>query len=506
MDRAGRGVNSFHATPEPHVFYARYVLAELRRRRGRTILTALGLGVGVALVVAVTSLSQGLSDAQDEVLAPLTGVGTDMTVTRPLNLQGGGGDPFANLSAEERAQLQAENDGARVSLTNLGDPGEKFSTDTFVTQQLSFSQRKERQIAGLDGVAAAAGGLTLDALHVSGTVPEAAAQSPGGPPGGGAPPGDVDIQNLRVSGVDQSAPDLGAVTKGQVRSGRYFSTGDAKEAILSVGYAERKNLGLGDKVKLKGGSYTVVGIADPPLGGSSSDVYVKLEQLQRVSDRDNRVNTVYVRATGTDAVGSVSEEITEVLDGATVTTTEDLAERVGGSLVDAKNLANKLGTALAVVALAASILIAMLLTLSSVAKRTKELGTLKAIGWPQGKVVRQVSGESLVQGALGGVVGAVLGIGAAAIVSALGLTLQASVAAAGGGAAGGPPGGGPLGAVFGQGQVVSGTTDVVLKAPVSFGLVVLAIALSVLAGLLAGSVGGLRAARLRPAEALRNLD
>ncbi len=496
------------------MFYARYVLAELRRRRGRTILTALGLGVGVALVVAVTSLSQGLSDAQDEVLKPLTGVGTDMTVTRPLNIQGGGGgDPFANLSAEEREQLRAENGGARVGLANLGEPGETFSTDNFVTQQLSFSERKERQIADLDGVATAAGGLTLNAIHISGTVPETTAQNQGGPPGGGAgggpaggPPDNIDIQNLTVSGVDQSAPGLGAVTEGQVRSGRYFSTGDAQEAILSVGYAKRKNLGLGDKVKLKGGSYRVVGIADPPLGGSSSDVYVKLEQLQEASDRESRVNTVYVRATDTDAVGSVSEEISEVLDGATVTTTEDLAERVGGSLVDAKNLANKLGTALAVVALAASILIAMLLTLSSVAKRTKELGTLKAIGWPQSKVVRQVSGESLVQGALGGVVGAVLGIGAAAVVSALGLTLQASVAAAGGGAGGAPAGGGPFGGAFGQGQVVSGTTDVVLKAPVSFGLVVLAIALSVLAGLLAGSVGGLRAARLRPAEALRNLD
>ncbi len=450
-------------------------------------------------------------------LEPLTGVGTDMTVTRPLNIQGGGGgDPFANLSAEEREQLRSENGGARVGLANQGEPGEKFSTDNFVTQQLSFSERKERQIAALDGVATAAGGLTLNAIHISGTVPETTAQqTPGGPPAGGAPgaggpPNNIDIQNLTVSGVDQAAPDLGAVTEGQVSSGRYFSKGDAKEAILSVGYAKRKNLSLGDKVKLKGGSYKVVGIADPPLGGSSSDVYVKLEQLQEASDRENRVNTVYVRATDTDAVGPVSKEISEVLKGASVTTTEDLADRVGGSLVDAKNLANKLGTALAIVALAASILIAMLLTLSSVAKRTKELGTLKAIGWPQSKVVRQVSGESLVQGALGGVVGAVLGIGAAAIVSALGLTLQASVAGAGGAAAGGPgggpPGGGPFGGAFGQGQVVSGTTDVVLKAPVSFGLVVLAIALSILAGLLAGSVGGLRAARLRPAEALRNLD
>ena len=461
------------------MFYTRYVLAELRRRRGRTILTALGLGVGVALVVAVTALSQGLSDAQDQVLEPLTGVGTDMTVTRPLNIKGGGGgNPFGNLSAKERRQLEQENGSARVGLSNLGDPGETFSTDNFVTQQLSFSETKERRISGLDGVASAAGGLTLNALHVSGTVPAGGAPAPGAAAAGGGPPSNIDIQNLTVSGVDQSAPDLGAITQGEVSSGRYFSKGEAREAILSVGYAKRKNLGLGDSVKLKGERYEVVGIANPPLGGSSSDVYVKLDQLQQASDRENRINTVYVRASDASRVGAVSTSIRTTLDGATVTTTKDLADRIGGSLVDAKNLASKLGTALAIVALAASILIAMLLTLSSVAKRTRELGTLKAIGWPQSKVVRQVSGESLVQGALGGVVGAILGIGAAAIVSALGLTLQAAVAGAS--AAAGGPGGGPFGGAFGQGQVVSGTTDVVLKAPVSFGLVVLAIALSIL--------------------------
>ncbi len=503
------------------MFYVRYVLAELRRRRARTILTALGLGVGVALVVAVTALSQGLSDAQDKVLEPLTGVGTDMTVTRPLNLQaggnnGGGGGPFGNLSAKEREQLRKENGGARLGLSNLGDPGDKFETDNFVTTQLSFSSAKERQIAALEGVESAAGGLTLNALHVSGTVPTASQQqSQFGPPGsgnaGGGPPRNINLTNLTVSGVDETKPALGAITEGQISKGAYFTSGDAKQAILSVSYAKRKNLGVGDSVKLKGGSYKVVGIANPPLGGSSSDIYLKLTQLQKASDREGRVNTVYVRADDTDAVGPVSKEIKTTLAGATVTTTKDLADRVSGSLVDAKNLASKLGTALAIVALIASILIAMLLTLSSVAKRTKELGTLKAIGWSQGKVVRQVSGESLFQGALGGVIGAVLGIAAAAIVSAIGFTLKASVAGAATGGPVGPPGaGGPIagpgGGPFGQGQIVSGTADVVLKAPVSFGLVVLAIALSILAGLLAGSVGGLRAARLRPAEALRNLD
>jgi ABC-type antimicrobial peptide transport system permease subunit len=67
------------------VFYLTYILAELRRRSGRTILTALGLAIGVGLVVTVNALSRGRDDAQARVLEPLTGVGTDMSVSRPID-------------------------------------------------------------------------------------------------------------------------------------------------------------------------------------------------------------------------------------------------------------------------------------------------------------------------------------------------------------------------------------------------------------------------------------
>jgi ABC-type antimicrobial peptide transport system permease subunit len=54
------------------VFYLRYLRAELLRRRGRTILTMLGLAVGVGLVIAISSLSKGLDEAQSATLSRRT--------------------------------------------------------------------------------------------------------------------------------------------------------------------------------------------------------------------------------------------------------------------------------------------------------------------------------------------------------------------------------------------------------------------------------------------------
>jgi len=67
------------------MLYLSYMLAELRRRSGRTLLTALGLAIGVGLAVTVSALSTGLDRAQSAVLEPLTGVGTDMSVSRPID-------------------------------------------------------------------------------------------------------------------------------------------------------------------------------------------------------------------------------------------------------------------------------------------------------------------------------------------------------------------------------------------------------------------------------------
>jgi ABC-type antimicrobial peptide transport system permease subunit len=486
------------------VFYVKYMFSELRRRKGRTLLTAFGLAVGVGLVVTVSALSTGLDNAQAKVLKPLTGVGTDMSVTRPISIptssSSSGGPPFAQLSEKERQELEKENGSARIGgLQNL-KPGTHFTRDSFMsTSQLSFPASEVQKISTLAGVKSAAGGLTLTEIRASGTVPKASTQREGGFAGPGIRvegPRSINVNPLTITGVDQTHKDLGALTAGQISKGRYFSPGSSREAILNVSYARRKNLGIGDTITIGGKKYTVIGIANTPLGGQASDVYVKLDQLQKMSGRIGRVNTVYVRATSADKVSQVASAIKQSFSSSSVTTAKDLAGRVSGSLVDAKNLTKKLGTALEVVGLLAAVLIASLLTLSSVAKRIRELGTLKAVGWSQRLVVRQVTGEALLQGLIGGALGVLVGIGGALLIDTVGINLKATVASAAS----------PAFVPFGQGAVNAGSTVVKLGAPLSVGLIVLAVALAVAGGLVAGAVGGLRAARLRPADALRNIE
>jgi ABC-type antimicrobial peptide transport system permease subunit len=122
-------------------------------------------------------------------------------------------------------------------------------------------------------------------------------------------------------------------------------------------------------------------------------------------------------------------------------------------------------------------------------------------------VTRQVVGEAVVNGLVGGALGIALGLGGAYVITAISPTLQAEVGATGGGF-GGPGAGGPGGGGFPGGgrQAASSALDVALTAPVSVTTIGVAVGLAVAGGLIAGAFGGWRASRLRPADALRRVE
>jgi putative ABC transport system permease protein len=561
------------------MFYARYLRAELLRRKGRTILTLLGLALGVGLVITISSLSNGLDAAQKTTLDPLAGIGTDLTVTRVAQQDQGGGGPGGGPGGGD---LVEANSSVVTDLSKLGKPGTQFVHDFFLPgTQLTFAQSQAKQIASLDGVAAVSAGLTLQAVHQEGKVPKIVARiqtggdrirvnrsiTPptaaemtkiqacltklrgqnggsggngtqqgggqrqpglGGAGGGGFGAGDrgafakclparlqrfratittpretlqqvlnppqtnIKSRSYTIGGVDTNDSTMGLVTASQVTKGRFLRA--RHEALLSATYAARQQLEVGSKLDLNGTKFTVVGLVSPPLGGQSADVYVPLAQLQKLSGLKGLVNVVLVRATDSSSVARTQKLIEKQYSQAQVASSKQVADKISGSLVDAANLSHNLGLLLSIVAAAAAFLLAALLALTSIGKRVRELGTLKALGWSQRKVVRQVAAESLAQGVLGGILGVVLGLVAAGAIGVLGPTLTARSTTGGG-------------SIFGVQQIAQTTSQgVSLAAPVSVTILLLGFGLSLFGGLLAGTAAALRASRLRPADALRNVE
>ena len=603
------------------MFHLTYVARELRRRIGRTLLTALGLALGVGLVIGIIGVSQGLDDAQNKVLAPLQSVGTDILVTRvagaqptnastttttEANQQGGGrfgggpggpddGGPgggfFAggrggqnnNLNVSDTTALLNENSNVVTDLAKLGKPGDHFTRDFFLSATLlSFPQDAVDQVAKLPGVTSAVGGLVQLAEHETGTVPQIVAsiqtggqtytqtvrpapmtdaereafrtclQSKGvtiGPPptggggggGGGGrdgggfrnnpafedclparfqqfnaqfttplqtiqqvvnpPSTDITNQTYTAAGIDPANPKVGLVTTEQLTGGRWLTPGNANEVLVSAAYANSKSLKLGATLPINGTDYTIVGLVNPTLTGSTADVYFPLTTLQTLAGKSGRVTQVLVKAGSAKSLNAVAAEIKQLLPGAEVVTTKALADQVTGSLADAHDLASRLGGALAGIVLLAAFAIAALLTLSSIAKRVREIGTLRAIGWSKSRVVRQLLGETVGIGLLGGLLGLGVGAAVAAGVHALSPSLTATTAGVPG-----LTGSSSLSRLFGPGTTTAlRTTHVTLGAPLHASTLAIGVAFAVIGGLVAGLIGGWRAARLAPVDALRDI-
>jgi ABC-type lipoprotein release transport system permease subunit len=410
-------------------------------------------------------------------------------VTRPIEL--GDKDPgsfasYAALSPEEQKALRQENEDAFVDPADLGEPGEKFVADSFLpATQLTFPEAGAQAISSIPEVADVGRALTVLLVHAEGKVPEQR--------GAGFQGGDIQIATATVAGVQPDTDRLGLITPQQISHGRFLR--GPKDVVLAESYAARRKLRVGSTLKLDKHAFKVVGLARPPIGTQTADIYTSLRTLQRVADRKDRVNLLLIRAKDSADMGRLGKQVEKFIPGIVAASSKDLADRVQGSLVGADDLRDRLATLLAIVALAASVGIAALLLLSSVAKRTRELGTLRALGWSRRRVVGLVLGESAALGILGAVLGTGLGVGAAALTAELVPPLKAKAAQAL-----------DFSSVFGGGGTEATTAKIPLEAPVDPKLVLLAVGLALAAGLLAGGAGAIRAARLRPAEALRRLD
>jgi len=494
--------------------FATYLRRELMGRKRQTLIIAIGMALAIALVIVVNAVASGVQSAQASVLQSVYGVGTDITVTQAA------APPTEGQGPGQQFDFGAADGTTADGTTSVSQSRLEASRGT-----TTFDASAIDTAAGVDGVSAAVGVLALNNTTFDGQLPggggfggapadgtatdgsdTADGTAPaGGPDGAGGSAFNLD--SFSVLGYDPAADALGPLTAVTLSDGRALTADDAgtDNAILDSDYATSSELSVGDTLEIAGTTFTVVGIVTSTStdGTSASNVYIPLDVAQTLSGLDGQISSVYVQAASASSIDAIKADLQSALPDATVNTQADLASTVSGSLSSASSLVSNLGTWLSILVLVAAFLVAILFTISGVTRRTREFGTLKALGWSNRRIVGQVAGESLVQGGIGGALGVALGLLGIFIVNLIAPTIGASTAtvqAAGPGGAGGRPGG------FGGAVAAAATSDITLQLPFTFAIIGIAVGLAILGGLLAGAFGGWRAARLRPAAAFRSVN
>jgi putative ABC transport system permease protein len=187
-------------------------------------------------------------------------------------------------------------------------------------------------------------------------------------------------------------------------SGRWFTPGQREIVVSNSIHKRFAQANLGDQMWIGKGSWTVVGIFD--TGGSShdSEIWGDINQLAADFDRST-YNSVLVRATDPVAADALKNRVGDdqrlKLNG--MLETEYWAKQTNSGAP-----IKYVGTIVAIIMAIGSCFAAMNTMYASVAYRSREIATLRVIGFSRSSILTSFVFESLLLALLGAAVGIIL--------------------------------------------------------------------------------------------------
>jgi ABC-type antimicrobial peptide transport system permease subunit len=208
--------------------------------------------------------------------------------------------------------------------------------------------------------------------------------------------------NVVIRGVTP----IGLELRPQVKlvEGRMFRSGTA-EVIAGRSIATRfQGAGLGETLRFASRDWTVVGVFDGGRTGFDSEIWGDSEQMLQAFRR-LAFSALVFRLADTGRFDAVKAQI-ETDPRLTLE-----AKRESRFYADQSEMLSKfisiLGTTISIIFSIGAVIGAMITMYASVASRTAEIGTLRALGFPRSAILAAFLVEALLLGAIGGVVGLV---------------------------------------------------------------------------------------------------
>lgn len=345
----------------------RYTLRSVTAARMRSLLTALGITVGIASVVLLTSIGEGI---HRYVLSEFTQFGTNLISVTP-----GRSTTF----------------GISGAIINTVRP------------------------------------LTLDDAESLGRIPGVEAVVPMVQGNAAIERG----QRTRRTAVYGVGPEMPRVWQMQVALGRFLPAEDPRLArpFAVLGSRMRKELfgsdnPLGRPVRIGGERFRVIGVLAPKgqmLGFDLDDAaYIPTRKAMALFDRDSLMEVDLLYTPGADS-GAIAERIRRTLsrrhgnEDFTIITQDQMLDTLG-SILDILTLAVAALGGISLLVGGVGILTIMTI---AVTERTGEVGLLRAIGARRRQILLLFLGEAVALSGLGGLAGLLLGAGGAWLLGTL---------------------------------------------------------------------------------------
>ena len=345
----------------------------LRRNRGRTFLSALGIAIGVASIVLILSLTGGINNL---ISANSDKANADLILVRPST----GKDATENIISELTSNSQ------------------------FVKSNLTLEDVK-----------------TIDKIsEVSAVAPIAASTS-------AIKIGDRTIQGVNIVATNQ---EFSNVTSLHLKNGQFLDSSLRKNvAVLGYNIALQQFGGTEAITKTftyNGQHFMVVGVLDEvndPINynGINVDESIIIDiNYASTFESSIQIQQIDVRTATTDAVPKATElikqNLTEAKNGdqsfSVITSAEDM--HPAGSLL---SIVSSMLTLVASISLIVGGVGIMNIMLVSVSERTREIGIRKSVGASSGNILLQFLFESIILSVMGGILGFALGYIGAFIIS-----------------------------------------------------------------------------------------